>query len=54
MEVAGGGSGIAYVSFFAGGDPRGYADYLRTISINRGFLRPPLQVSPETVIVSYA
>jgi len=47
MEVAGGGSGIAYVSFFSGGDPRGYADYLRTFSINKGFLTPPLQVSPE-------
>jgi hypothetical protein len=47
MEVAGGGSGIAYVSFFSGDDPRGYADYLRTFSINKGFLTPPLQVSPE-------
>jgi hypothetical protein len=47
MQVTGGGSGIAYVSFFSGTDPRGYADYLRTFSINRGFLAPPLQVSPE-------
>jgi hypothetical protein len=47
MEVAGGGSGIAYISFFSGGDPRGYAEYLRTFSINKGFLTPPVQVSPE-------
>ena len=47
MQVTGGGSGIAYVSFFSGADSRGYADYLRTFSINRGFLTEPLQVSPE-------
>jgi len=47
MEVAGGGPGIAYVSFMSGADPRGYADYLRTFSITRGFLSAPLQVSPE-------
>jgi hypothetical protein len=47
MEVAGGGPGIAYVSFFSAADPRGYADYLRTFSIKRGFLSAPLQVSPE-------
>jgi hypothetical protein len=47
MEVAGGGSGIAYVSFFSSADPRGYAEYLRTFSITRGFLTAPLQVSSE-------
>jgi hypothetical protein len=47
MEVAGGGSGIAYVSFFSGADPRGYAEYLRTFSIQKGWLSDPLQVSPE-------
>ena len=47
MEVAGGGSGIAYVSFFSSANPAGYADYLRTFSITRGFLTAPLQVSPE-------
>jgi hypothetical protein len=47
MEVTGGGKGIAYVSFFSSADPRGYADYLRTFSITRGFLSAPLQVSPE-------
>jgi hypothetical protein len=47
MQVAGGGSGIAYVSFFSGADPRGYADYLRTFSIPRGWLSEPVRVSPE-------
>jgi len=47
MEVAGGGSGIAYVSFFSSADPRGYADYLRTFSITRGWLSDPTQVSSE-------
>jgi hypothetical protein len=47
MEVAGGGPGIAYVGFFSGADPNGYADYLRTFSIAHGFLGGPLQVSPE-------
>ena len=30
MEVSGGSSGTAYVSFFSSADPQGYADYLRT------------------------
>jgi hypothetical protein len=47
MEVAGGGPGTAYVSFFSGADPRGYADYLRAFSIKGGFLTAALQVSPE-------
>jgi hypothetical protein len=47
MEVAGGGSGIAYVSFFSSADPRGYAQYLRTFSIPRGWLSSPVQVSSE-------
>jgi hypothetical protein len=47
MQVSGGGSGIAYVSFFSSADPRGYADYLRTFSIQRGWLGPSVQVSPE-------
>jgi hypothetical protein len=47
MEVAGGGPGIAYVSFFSAADPNGYADYLRTFSITNGFQSGPLQVSPE-------
>jgi hypothetical protein len=47
MEVAGGGSGIAYVSFFSSADPQGYADYLRTFSITRGWLSAAVRVSPE-------
>ena len=47
MEVAGGGSGIAYVSFFSSADPRGYADYLRTFSVTRGWLSDAVQVSSD-------
>ncbi len=47
MEVAGGGSGFAYISYFAPESGSGYADYLRAFSITRGFLAGPLQVSPE-------
>ena len=47
MEVAGGGPGVAYVSFFSSANPNGYADYLRAFSISRGFLDDPIQVSPE-------
>jgi hypothetical protein len=47
MEVAGGGAGTAYVSFFSSADPRGYAQYLRTFSIARGWLSQPVQVSTE-------
>jgi hypothetical protein len=47
MEVAGGGAGTAYVSVLSSSDPRGYAQYLRTFSLKRGFTSPPLQVSDE-------
>jgi hypothetical protein len=47
MEVAGGGSGIAYVSIFSSADPRGYAEYLRTFSLTRGWLTDPVQISQE-------
>src|SRR5205807_3054882 len=47
MQVSGGGSGIAYVSFFSSADPRGYAEYLRTFSIARSWLGTAVQVSPE-------
>jgi hypothetical protein len=47
MEVTGGGSGTAYVSFFSSADPRGYAEYLRAFSITRGWLSAPVQVSSE-------
>jgi hypothetical protein len=47
MEVAGGGSGTAYVSIFSNADPRGYAEYLRTFSITRGWVTDPVQISQE-------
>ena len=47
MEVTGGGSGIAYVSFFSSADPQGYADYLRTFSIRHGWLSAPERISPD-------
>jgi hypothetical protein len=47
MEVSGGGSGIAYVSFFSSADPSGYAEYLRTFSITRGWLSGPVRVSAD-------
>ena len=46
MEVAGGGAGTAYVSFFSSADPRGYAEYLRMFSISAG-LSQPVRVSPD-------
>ena len=46
MEVAGGGAGIAYVSWLS--DSSGaYAEYLRAFSITRGWLSAPVQVSTE-------
>ena len=45
MEVAGGASGIAYVSWLSNSDPRGYALFLRTFSIGRGWLSGPFQAS---------
>ena len=47
MQVAGGGSGIAYVSWLSNSDPRGYAEYLRTFSTTRGWLSDPVRVSTE-------
>jgi hypothetical protein len=47
MQVAGGGSGIAYVSWLSDSDPRGYAEYLRTFSVTGGWLSPPVRVSTE-------
>ena len=47
LGAAGGGAGIAYVSFFSSSDPRGYAQYLRTFSTTRGWLSAPVQVSTE-------
>ncbi|TMC33995.1 MAG: exo-alpha-sialidase [Chloroflexi bacterium] len=47
MEVAGGGSGIAYVSWLSSSDPRGYALYLRAFSVTKGWISPPFQVSTQ-------
>ena len=45
MEVAGGGKGIAYVSWLSSSNPAGYGLYLRAFSIGRGWLSGPVQVS---------
>src|SRR5690349_17655686 len=45
MEVAGGPSGIAYVTWLSSSDPRGYAEYLRAFSVTKGWLSAPVQVS---------
>jgi hypothetical protein len=45
VEVAGGRRGIAYVGWLASNSPRGYAQYLRTFSIARGWLSAPVAIS---------
>jgi hypothetical protein len=47
MEVTGGASGTAYVGWLSDSDPRGYAQYLRTFSVTRGWLSAPVQVSSQ-------
>lgn len=47
MEVTGGPSGIGYVSFLSSSDPRGYAMYLRTFSVTKGWISPAFQVSTQ-------
>jgi len=47
MEVAGGGSGVAYVGWLSNSNPLGYAQYLRAFSVRRGWLSAPFQVSPQ-------
>jgi hypothetical protein len=47
MQVVGGGSGIAYVSWLSDSDPRGYAEYLRAFSTTHGWLSDPVRVSTE-------
>ncbi len=47
MEVTGGGTGIAYVSWLSDSNPAGYALYLRTFSITRGWLSGPAQISTD-------
>jgi len=45
MEVTGGGTGIAYLSWLSDSNPAGYALYLRAFSISRGWLSGPQQIS---------
>jgi len=45
VEVAGGGPGVAYAGWLADSSPRGYAQYLRTFSITRGWLSGPRRIS---------
>jgi hypothetical protein len=45
VEVAGGAKGIAYVAWLSDSDSRGYALYLRTFSITKGWLGPPVRIS---------
>jgi hypothetical protein len=47
MEVAGGGAGVAYVTWLSNSNPAGYAEYLRTFSTTRGWLSAPVQVSAD-------
>ncbi len=45
MEVAGGGSGIAYVSYLANNSTQGWGLYVRAFSVTNGFLTAPILVS---------
>ena len=45
LEVAGGANGIAYVAWLSDSDSRGYALYLRTFSITKAWLTPPVRIS---------
>ncbi len=45
MEVAGGGPGIAYVSYLTNNSTQGWALYLRAFSATKGFLTDPILVS---------
>lgn len=47
VEVTAGPPGVAYVGWLSDSDPQGYAQYLRTFSITRGWLSPPLRVSAQ-------
>jgi hypothetical protein len=47
MEVAGGGSGTAYVSWLSDSNRAGYALFLRAFSITRGWLSGPVQISTD-------
>ena len=45
MEVTGGGSGTAYVSWLSDSNPAGYALFLRAFSVTRGWLSGPAQIT---------
>jgi hypothetical protein len=45
VQVAGGPAGIAYVAWLSHRPRRGYAEYLRTFSITRGWLSPPQRIT---------
>lgn len=45
MEVTGGGTGTAYVSWLSDSNPAGYALYLRTFWLGRGWVTAPAQIS---------
>ncbi len=45
MEIAGGGPGMAYVSYLANNSSLGWALYVRPFSITKGFLMDPILVS---------
>ena len=47
MEVTGGGSGIAYVSWLSDSNPAGYALFLRAFSVSKGWLSAPAQISTD-------
>lgn len=47
VEVIGTGRGTAVVAWQADNSPRGYATYLRPLSIRRGWLAPAIRVSRE-------
>jgi hypothetical protein len=45
LEVTGGGSGIAYVTWLSDSNPAGYALFLRAFSIIHGWLSAPAQIT---------
>ena len=47
MEVTGGGSGTAYVTWLSDSNPAGYALFLRAFSVTRGWLSGPAQISAD-------
>ena len=49
MEVAGGGSGIAYVTYLTNNSTRGWSLYLRAFSVTKGFLTGPILVSSNVL-----